>query len=882
MPGLKAPEKIRSSAKLEAPIQIRVERGEAPLRLMYDYLKVEASKVRRLSALSERQAQKANLNKRIQIGTVRAFQRPLDISSDGTGYSVPEGDVRIIGVASEGALYTRVHFTKMSLPPGARVFVYSLKNPDEFYGPYEGRGPSDDGTFWTPPMEGEGVAIEYFRPNGASDSQAAPFLISEISHIFGDPLMTAGANAAAGSCNLDVAAEWAEVAKSVGELQFTSDGSEYLCTGTLLNNQANDFTPYLLTANHCFNTQAEAQTLRVYWNYNSGDVIPANTLHTDGATLLATGTGSDFTFVLLNGALPGGLFFSGWDANPTSIGTPITGIHHPKGSHKRISFGATNSNCASGLPGPCSNFTGATWSSGTTEPGSSGSGIWKGSASSPQLVGTLTGGSASCGTPSLSDYYGRFSITYPSIAPFLTTGTGTSCVSALTPTKQNFSTSGGTGSISVTAPGGCNWATAISHSFVTITSGASGSGNGTITFSVAPNNGAYRAALIVVGTQVFTITQAGGGNSCGITTISLGQTINGTLSTRDCQRTDGSYYDIYNFQGTAGQQISILMSASFNTYLIVGGPGNLILTDDDGGGGTNARIPAGSGLITLPSSGPYNIMASSSLPYVNGSYTLTVSGTPPPPVVTPVASISDVSVAEGNSETTFTRFNVSLSAPSAKSVCVQASTADGTATAGSDYFPVGGSLINAPAFISFGPGITTATFIVQVRGDTLPEPDETFLVNISPCNGDVTVGKGQAVGTIINDDLPMKLILDESGPESNQAAVIDSLLSLRDPFPVINAANLLNQGTDKNTRVIVFVTNLQLAQGETASSVIVNLVGINNESYNLPAEDVRPVPGFNFTQVIFRLPDNLAPGTCTIKVKAHSQESNAGTIRIRA
>jgi len=75
--------------------------------------------------------------------------------------------------------------------------------------------------------------------------------------------------------------------------------------------------------------------------------------------------------------------------------------------------------------------------------------------------------------------------------------------------------------------------------------------------------------------------------------------------------------------------------------------------------------------------------------------------------------------------------------------------------------------------------------------------------------------------------------------------------------------------------------NLQLAQGETASAVVINLMDSNNQSYDLAAEDVRPVPNFPFAQVIFRLPDSLPVGSCMIKVKAHGQNSNVGTIRIR-
>lgn len=154
--------------------------------------------------------------------------------------------------------------------------------------------------------------------------------------------------------------------------------------------------------------------------------------------------------------------------------------------------------------------------------------------------------------------------------------------------------------------------------------------------------------------------------------------------------------------------------------------------------------------------------------------------------------------------------------------------------------------------------------------------------SVSPC--------GSNSGYDDHDDLifaigsasqPLQLLLEEFGPSSNQVAALDSMSFFRDPFPVVNGADLLNRGSDRNTRVIIFTTNLQLAQGETSSSVVVNLVDSNNQSYDIAAEDVRPVPNFDFTQVNFRLPNNLPAGTCTIKVKAHGQVSNAGTIRIR-
>jgi N-acetylmuramoyl-L-alanine amidase len=128
---------------------------------------------------------------------------------------------------------------------------------------------------------------------------------------------------------------------------------------------------------------------------------------------------------------------------------------------------------------------------------------------------------------------------------------------------------------------------------------------------------------------------------------------------------------------------------------------------------------------------------------------------------------------------------------------------------------------------------------------------------------------------------PLQLVLEEFGPSSSQAAALDAMSFLRDPFPVVNGADLLNLGSDRNTRVTIYAMNLQLAQGEPFSSVVVNLIDSNGLSYDIAAEDVRLLANVNFTQVIFRLPNNLPVGTCTIKLKAHGQVSNSGTVRIR-
>jgi hypothetical protein len=242
----------------------------------------------------------------------------------------------------------------------------------------------------------------------------------------------------------------------------------------------------------------------------------------------------------------------------------------------------------------------------------------------------------------------------------------------------------------------------------------------------------------------------------------------------------------------------------------------------------------------------------------------------------PTLSISDVSVNEGNSGTVSAVFTVRKSVVSAKAITVSYATADASASSGSDY-------VSASNMLTFNPQEMEKTVVVTVNGDTESETNETFLVNLS-LPFEATILRGQGIGTILNDDgntVPLQLMLDESGPDPIQAAALDSLSLLRDPFSVVNPDNWLNSGPDRNTRILLFVKNLQLGPGETSAAVVVRLVDSNNQSYDLTAEDVRSVTGVDFTQLTFRLPNALPIGKCIVEVLAHGQSSNSGTFRIR-
>ena len=236
----------------------------------------------------------------------------------------------------------------------------------------------------------------------------------------------------------------------------------------------------------------------------------------------------------------------------------------------------------------------------------------------------------------------------------------------------------------------------------------------------------------------------------------------------------------------------------------------------------------------------------------------------------PTISINDVNVTEGNSGKKAATFTLTLSGPSVEAIAVRAITTPGTATASSDYNPI--NLV-----VIFQPGTVTRTFDVEIIGDTNLESNETLFVNLSDAFA-TTIADGEGKCTILDDDI--LLMLEESGPGPQQAAAFESLLFTRDPFPVKSIADWFNFPAGQNTLVMVFAQNLRLNQGETASDVIVNLVDGNNQSFDVPAEDVRAVANVDLTQVIFRLPDALAPGTCKVTIKAHGVTSNMGTIRI--
>jgi len=236
-------------------------------------------------------------------------------------------------------------------------------------------------------------------------------------------------------------------------------------------------------------------------------------------------------------------------------------------------------------------------------------------------------------------------------------------------------------------------------------------------------------------------------------------------------------------------------------------------------------------------------------------------------------SIGDVSAVERNSGTTGFSFPVTLQSAATQDVTVTFTTQVGTAVPSVDFVAASGQ-VTIPA------GQLSGQIVVQVNGDTDVEDDEQFFINLTAATNAIILD-AQGQGTILNDD-EIGLLLEESGPAVDQVAAVDSVLLLRDPFRVVNPANMVKDPLSPNTGVIVFAQSLELAFFESASAVGVIVTDSTNHTFNMVAAQVTPasISGLNVKQVNFILPTGIAPGTCILKLVLHGHVSNSVTFRV--
>jgi lysyl endopeptidase len=353
-----------------------------------------------------------------------ALPQPVWITPDTDGtWEEPREGLMLwrLRIGSPGALSLNLGFSQFALPKGARLLIHSARGSERVR-PFTHRDNAAHKQLWTPIMTTDEIVVELsIAKESMTDLELVLSSINAGYRLFGDR-----SAARSGSCNVDVVCPegdgWRNEIPASGV--YTVSGI-WTCSGSLVNNTAQDQTPYFLTADHCGVSSGNASSVVIYWNYENSTCRPPGSgasgsagdgslaEFSSGTTFRAGYSPSDMTLLEVNGALDPAwqLSLAGWDATGADAPSAVA-IHHPSTDEKRISFEddptTTTTYLQESVPGDGTHVRVIDWDLGTTEPGSSGSPLFN---PDHRIIGQLHGGFASC-TSQTSDWYGKLSVSW--------------------------------------------------------------------------------------------------------------------------------------------------------------------------------------------------------------------------------------------------------------------------------------------------------------------------------------------------------------------------------------------------------------------------------------------------------------------------------------
>jgi len=325
-----------------------------------------------------------------------------------------------LGFNCPNALNVSFMLSRFVLPNEAQLFVYNAQRT-AFLGSFT----QENNKAWEGlslgVLDGSSMILEYHESpasHGMGEIEVNQVihgyrsLLNHQNAVLAEMTERLGPFGNSGACNINVncpeGADWQTEKRSVALI--VNGGSAY-CTGALINNTANDGTPYFLTANHCIGTP---NTWVYYFNHESSDCT-GSTGPTDqsisGGTLLVQNGGSDFALIELSSTPPASynVEYAGWD-NSGNVPSAAVGIHHPSGDLKKICF--ENDAPYHSSTGGAEVWWIDSWELGVTEPGSSGSPLFD---NNHRIIGQLYGGAAACSgsvNNGAYDFYGRFNVSW--------------------------------------------------------------------------------------------------------------------------------------------------------------------------------------------------------------------------------------------------------------------------------------------------------------------------------------------------------------------------------------------------------------------------------------------------------------------------------------
>ena len=337
----------------------------------------------------------------------------LSPANSGTWEVLPNGDrLWRLRMEAPGATDLNFGFSRYHLPAGATLHICS-ESHTYYQGPYTAADNAEHGAFWSPVIPGDKAVLELLVPVTAKFEPEV--ILTDVGKGFLDLFKVNQVPLKQGACNNDVICPegdpWRDQIRAVGGYSF---GGSVFCTGTLIMDAAGSFRNWFITASHCGVSPVQAASVVVYWNFESPvcGQLGGGSLNDSqsGAILRAEDVGVDVLLLELTEDPDSAfnVFYAGWDRTGVAPNSAV-GIHHPGGDEKAISF-EDNKVLTGGACGSGTHWRINSWDDGTTESGSSGSGLFHGA--TKRLIGTLTGGSASCINTSGYDCYGQFSVAW--------------------------------------------------------------------------------------------------------------------------------------------------------------------------------------------------------------------------------------------------------------------------------------------------------------------------------------------------------------------------------------------------------------------------------------------------------------------------------------
>ncbi len=316
------------------------------------------AKLDRASLIAEEEARVGMGYNPIAATTQKA---QYDVVKDGRLTLLKDGSrLWQLSIQSEGALAMNVFFEKYILPQGAKVFIYN-HDKSHSLGAFTSANNKSFESLTTEFVAGDELTIEYYLPRGIKDSGS--LVVGRIGHDYKgstlNPLSEAidsEAPLSGGSqaCHIDVncpeAIDWQTEKRSVCRIVYwtydytgyTNDGFYSYCSGALVNNTAEDGTPYFLTANHCVSEALEAENSLIYFNYENptcnGALVNPTSQTICGATLTANHEATDMALLELSAVPPSSYnaHYAGWNRDNVTPNSSV-GIHHPAGDLKKWS-----------------------------------------------------------------------------------------------------------------------------------------------------------------------------------------------------------------------------------------------------------------------------------------------------------------------------------------------------------------------------------------------------------------------------------------------------------------------------------------------------------------------------------------------------------------